>query len=383
MRLFADPTELTSQSRLPKDVAEACEPLPHLEDLTGADLLLSIKPIPATTEALLRVHAQSGLLVQFKRWNDLQAAITTEQRLFYEIMKMREWTPRPWLLVTGALFAVNGQAVVGQVTGKSLKNGTALATLSGRPGLSFASVDGALDAWAYYGGYVKQLSEPVSVLGWLQRQASILEKIESGEVTELTPRSVQRELVDATPVSWLAALFDGIGRKTAQAILERLRVLLRREPRLYEAISYVTNYQSAEIPGITRERVGQWRAHLGLQLYPSSDCDPEIYDTLATEPRLMETGETYWRWMPGRHYRYAGPVDPLKTFGPTMFQTLFGQLLAVTYVNDLLNDETVVGIAERTIIDRQFEWLVLSGGLEDGEQVLRLDKVTNVEVLEG
>lgn len=290
MQLFADPTELVSASRLPEEVAEACTPLPLLEDRTGADLLLSILsvPLPSESDSLLRKHCESGILVQLKRHNDLQSAIVTEDRLFYEILKMRQWCERAWLVVSGVLFSANGKAVIGEVKNKSLlRNKMVKANVLGRQGLSYAAVDGALDAWRYYGGYAKLMSDNNELMGWLKRQARVLEAIEEGQVRELAPRSTQRELQRPGKVSWLAALFDGIGRKTAAHIFE---ILEQREwdCSLLGAIRYVTDYDAVEIPGITEDRVREWRAHLGLKDHPGT------YATIGIQWRNLDKNEVFY-----------------------------------------------------------------------------------------
>ena len=168
MRVFVDPTELRPGSRLPPAVAAVAEPLPQLEARTGADLLLSRLPIPISSDSLLKRHCEEGLLAQLKRWSDLQNAITTEQRLFREIFEMRNWTPRPWLVVSGLLFPHQDKAVVGEIEQVSpISNGMVRMNAIGREGLAYAAVDAALDAFAYYGGYIKFLPDNDLLLPWL------------------------------------------------------------------------------------------------------------------------------------------------------------------------------------------------------------------------
>lgn len=293
MQVFADPTELTEASRLPEDVVEVAKPLPRLEDRTGADLLLSISaaPLPPNSDVLLRKHCEDGMLIQLKRHNDLQSAIVTEDRLFYEILNMREWCERAWLVVSGAMFSVNGKAVIGKVTDKKLlRNSMARANLVGRTGLQYVAVDGALDAWRYYGGYAKFMTDNDELLGWLKRQARTLQAIKDGVVRELEPRSTQRELARPGRVAWLAALFDGIGHKTAKKIWDTLDERYGRDGwagGLLEAIAYVTDYDAVEIPGITEDKVREWREHLGLTDHAGT------YATIGVQWRNRETGKVF------------------------------------------------------------------------------------------
>jgi len=306
MRLFVDPTELAPQSRLEKAVAGVAIPLPGLETRTGADLLLTLSKAPLTADspdALLRIHCNAGILVQLKRRGDLMTAITTEQRLFYEVQKMAEWSSRSWLVVTGMLFEHQGKAIIGEVKGTASLHAaseTVVAQVAGRPGLAFNAVDGAVDAWRYYGGYAKFLPDG-HLMSWLKRQAQLVQAIMAGEVTELKPRGPQRELKAPTTASWISALFQGVGIKTAHAILSKLEEeskegLLDRNNALpidlITAITYILDYRAAVIPGITEEMIAGWRNHFGL-LQTNG-----MYETLGVQYRDRETG-AIWHWSRG------------------------------------------------------------------------------------
>ena len=304
MRLFVDPTELAPQSRLEKAVAGVAIPLPGLEMRTGADLLLTLSKAPLTADspdALLRMHCNAGILVQLKRRGDLMTAITTEQRLFYEVQKMVEWSVRSWLVVTGILFEHQGKAVIGEVKNtQQVGAETVIAEISGRAGLSFNAIDGAVDAWRYYGGYAKFLQDG-HLMSWLTRQAQLVQAIINGEVTELKPRGPQRELKAPTTASWIAALFQGVGIKTAHAILSKLEEeskegLLDRNNALpvdlITAITYILDYRAAVIPGITEEMISGWREHFGL-LQTNG-----MYETLGVQYRDRDTG-AIWHWNRG------------------------------------------------------------------------------------
>ena len=156
MQLYVDPTELAGHSCLPTVVAALAKPLPQLEARTGADLLLSILDIPISSDLLLQRHCTSGLLVQLKRHNDLQSSITTEQRLFHQLYKMKQWCERCWLVVTGVLLSSEQHAVIGEVGRETVSAGGFVQTqVAGRQGIHYNAVSAALDAYAYYGGYVR------------------------------------------------------------------------------------------------------------------------------------------------------------------------------------------------------------------------------------
>lgn len=375
MRIYVDPTELASTSRLSKDVAGVAIPLPHLEERTGADLLLSTLSIPCNAEndALLHKHCDAGLLAQLKRHDDLQASIT-DQRLFYEIFKMRQWTSRPWLVVTGAvLSSEGGKAVIADVE-QSIQNPNRATYFEvyGREGLDFSAVDAALDAFTYYGGYVKFLQAEDFLMPWLQRQEKALLDIQSGKVKELMPRQAQRDIVGPTKVSWLASLFSGVGQKTAKAIFTKLEEIFGQEAELYQAIAYLTNYASNEISGVTLADVEMWRDFIGLP--KELDGNPPLYATLGLEWRLKDTGEVYWRGQcqSDKHYRNDGPIDRVYTV--ETLRSLLGYDYQVTYkMGDKIVD--VYGTFDSIVVDGQFEWLNI-----DGIKV-RLDLIENIELM--
>lgn len=381
MFIFVDPTELGPGSRLPANVAAVARPLPQLEALTGADLLLSRLAIPATSETLLRRHCQEGLLVQLKRWGDLQSSITTEQRLFREIFAMRAWTPRPWLAVTGMLFEHEGKAVVGELESTTaLTNGMVKAVAVGRQGLEFAAVDAALNAWAYYGGYVQFLPHNSMLLPWLERQYKALNDIATGRVSHLQPRGFQRQLEGPTAVTWLASLLDGVGEKTAQAIFDRLLELHIPNPTLYDALAYATSFVAVEIPGITTERVKSWRALLGLDQFGLQQAvdQPTTYATLGLTYRLAETGEMYWRGTYGSrdHYRNSGPIDPDKVATVNSLKTLLGSSWIVHYTA-AGKPQQAFGQLHSLVIDENFEWLTLHTATDAIR--IRLDLITDLQ----
>lgn len=380
MQVFVDPTELGQHSQLPQAVQKVAKPLAQLEERTGADLLLSIVGLPAASDTLLARHCESGMLIQLKRWNDLQSAINTEQRLFYEVKRMRDWCSLAWLVVSGVLFDVNGKAVVGKLKDKRLFTAQmAKATVSGRQGLAFNAVDGALDAFRLYGGYVKFIADNDNLLSWLERMAGLLEAIQAGEVKELQPRSILRELREPGPVAWLAGLFDGIGHKTAEAIFQRLLEIHGQPATLYQAISYVTSYCAEEIPGITLRRIDDWRALLGLHRYASDSITPALYETMGIEHRLVETGELYWRGSSGwGHYRNDGPLHTEQVYTPQSLRTLLGVEQTVTWKKGGKTQKTT-GRLQAVQIEPKFEYLLVEN-LDTGYTAeIRLDSIINVE----
>jgi len=86
MTVFIDPTENSKGSLFP-GFAGAQE-VPFLEELTGADFMVSLEPMPATTEKLVLEHIKRGaLLVQRKSGGDIVSSVGT--RLNMSLAKMR------------------------------------------------------------------------------------------------------------------------------------------------------------------------------------------------------------------------------------------------------------------------------------------------------
>lgn len=361
MKIFIDPTEAGPNSRLPANVAQRAEVLPGLEERTGADMLISILSIPASSDTLLRKHCESGALVQLKRWDDLQSAITTEQRLFHEVQAMTSWSQMAWLVVSGVVFPVNDRCAVGKIEGvKLLRNNIARVTARGRQALSYNSVLGALVAWRACGGYVEFLADNDRLLDWCQVIVTMLEA--AGEAIELTPRTVLRELKEPGPVAWMAGLFKGIGRKTAQAVFAHLKEQYGQPATLYEAISYVTSYRAADIPGITKERVAEWRHLLGLRYIEGTEINPPMYQAMSLENRRLDTGRPVLTWADDTEFSVSA-LKPLCGIG-TYARVKHGER------------EEVVGTMVSIHVESVDDWLVLEN--EDGTSRVRLDTITDI-----
>ena len=261
--------------------------LPNLEEDTGADLLLSIErfPLPPNNDALLRKHCETGMLVQVKNGNDIQESITNE-RLFQQVRKMLQYSSNSWVLSIGTLFDVNGKCAVGKLSSKQILSGSfGKASVSGRLGIGYMSLKAAVNAARYAGAYVDDVVSLDYFVSWLESHERILIAKKAGEAKELTPRGVQREIVGAGYLSWLSAMFDGVGKKTAQRAWEIVEHLTDGNPSLTQAVGYLLTYQAQEIPGITGAMIQGWRDLWGLK----TNVKPALYQALAYEWRSSET----------------------------------------------------------------------------------------------
>ncbi|MBD3251298.1 hypothetical protein GF380_02380 [Candidatus Uhrbacteria bacterium] len=336
--------------------------LPGLEEQTGADMLISILSIPASSDTLLRKHCESGALVQLKRWGDLQSAITTEQRLFHEVQAMTSWSRMSWLVVSGVIFPVNDRCAIGKIENvKLLRNNIARVTARGRKALAYNSVLGALLAWRIYGGYVEFLPDNDKLLSWCKLVARLLEAIDEGAHTELKPRSALRELREPGPVSWLAAMFKGIGRKTAEAVFLHLKEQTGQPATLYQALAYVTSYRACDIPGITKERVAEWRHLLGLRYIEGTKINPPMYQALALESLRVDTGKPFLPWNDESEFSVAA-LKPLCGIG--------------AYARVKHTGGEVAGLLMAVQVESVNDWLILED--KDQTREVRLDTITDI-----
>jgi hypothetical protein len=272
MRIAADPTELHKRSTLSKAVKERAVQFNGLEERTGADLLLSSLPLPFVPGTLER-HCESGFLVQLKRWADVQTSIVSDDnRFFRSLFKMQRFTSYPWLIVTGVPFKDEmAKVVVGKVSSSTRRGGNSTAVVTGRPGISYAAYLGAIGAWQLRGGYYMTVQSEEDMTWWLNRMGELLDE---DAIHELKPRPAYQELRGPTRVSWLSALFHGIGPATSRKIWDYLDSVYihnsTKEPALIDAISFCTSSEAAEIPGITPEMIEDWRDILGLKTHRNS-----------------------------------------------------------------------------------------------------------------
>lgn len=105
--LFHDPSEARSDSRCPKELFEQSRPIPKLEEMTGADFILSTLSKPPRTEAIIREHSEAGaLFVQRKSGNDLLSSVD-DRRIFQATVKMMSTGARmsQRILLTTGIFA--------------------------------------------------------------------------------------------------------------------------------------------------------------------------------------------------------------------------------------------------------------------------------------
>jgi len=241
--IFIDPTETTTQSKLPEAVVRAGVVLSGLERMTGADFLISPLSSPTLKKAspapihkiALQKHTQTGLLVQRKDGNDLLSSIN---KLTSILARMLEWAGLlpPWLLVVGE-FEKSKQ-------GKVIANGRASKW-------NWSSYVGALDSWQLKGGGLTILPRESDVPGWVNdwHNSRLSKTIDDPD-----------RLVNKSPVSvtlsdeWWSflAVLPGIGPKKARVLADWLPVSFQRPAWALEYLSDLSNLKYERPKGFGR-----------------------------------------------------------------------------------------------------------------------------------
>jgi hypothetical protein len=144
--IFIDPSELRQISNLRKHISNVVyEPLPDLEAITGADVMISPDGLPSPfTENLLKHHIDCGAkLIQLKFGHDLPQSIM-DGRLNEALLRMLKTGANSWqcLLLFVGLFSYDS------INGKLMINGQ---LTYGNP-MKWEDAESALVFWSERGG---------------------------------------------------------------------------------------------------------------------------------------------------------------------------------------------------------------------------------------
>jgi hypothetical protein len=135
-----------------QDIPEAVI-VENLEEITGADIMLSCSEIPVTTKALIKLHVEQGaILVQRKHGHDLSSSVG--ERLNMSLAKMQSigaTYPQCRLLFVGFM-SVDKQGI---------------ATINKREtGMQFFHLQGAISKWIDRGGVYESLPKGSLLHDW-------------------------------------------------------------------------------------------------------------------------------------------------------------------------------------------------------------------------
>jgi len=243
--ILCDPTETRNKTRLPDNVASQSTNLQGLEAVTGADILITTKsiqddirliakdknstiishlrwrgysvgdiakstnrPVPFVLEVLKFYNAcQSGILIQRKTSRDICSIIPGSHGSVI-LNKMMAWCPENWLAVVDARVERNRND-------KLVINGI-------ETNYYYNALDGALDAWARRGGFIKWIPRDKDLMVWLTRQLDYLRKRTDEKVLELR-QPLQRILGPNDDVSHKLSILSAlkhVGVGKAKALLD-------------------------------------------------------------------------------------------------------------------------------------------------------------------
>lgn len=247
-RLWYDATESRAGSLLPANVISFGVRLVGLEELTGADFVLSplaeptVEKLDAEGQASLVTHCRAGLLVQRKSGLDLVSSLG---RLAEIQCRMQQWGAA-WLLVTGDIRARAGIAVV---------NGR-------RSVASYKQVIGALDSWTLRGGGVTHLCDDREIGAWIELMLTKLGEMspEKEVVVGLAKQKLVKAHLATREQATVVTLsvFPGISEVTAR------RIARACGGRLGRALEWIS-CDGHGVNGVGVKTVSAARAWLGLE----------------------------------------------------------------------------------------------------------------------
>jgi len=142
--IYIDPSELKESSKLKNYISDVVyKPLPSLEAITGADVMVSPDDLPPARESLIKFHiAQGAKLMQWKIGHDLPSSIV-DGRLNEALSRMLSVGAQSWqclLSFVGSLKSESGMAII---DGQS--------TYTDHP-MTWKQIQSALTFWAERGG---------------------------------------------------------------------------------------------------------------------------------------------------------------------------------------------------------------------------------------
>ena len=166
MKIYIDPSELSTNSLLPKFDIESI-PLPGLEELTGCDFIVSKFPLPPS-ENTIQAHIQShALFCQRKSGYDF---IGDFNQVFKEIARMQACNiPNPYILAIGH-YKPDDDGLL-RITGKKPLQNNRSITYD-----TFLTLEAE---YRYSGCQVVKLNDESEIETWINAQMRELETIQN------------------------------------------------------------------------------------------------------------------------------------------------------------------------------------------------------------
>ena len=206
MLVLADTTE---KRNLPDSLKESCCFVSGMEDITGADLIITPLSIPSSNDALILRHAEAGVCIQRKTIGDFVQSITEDDsRLWFQLARLIQVCPLPWLLLIGDLKCTRENKAV----------------IDGREsGWDYGKIIAALDWWQMRGGYMSWISREGLVASWCSMWATRLENRDSegGWGKKVIFRPIAQTLYETPAVQRTLMTFPGLGTDRAEAVYQK------------------------------------------------------------------------------------------------------------------------------------------------------------------
>ncbi len=267
MPIYVDSTEQRDTSVLPTITgALTCT---VLEELCGADILISPLKMPPTTVVLIQKHVQAGaLLIQRKSSADLVHSVGT--RILHSLALMRATGAAQWqcVLLSTGIFIPNtetGNVWVGRMVEQN-----------GQPNIlwqevkwQYRALATELRRYALRGGTYIPLTCDEEIPGWCKQAESDLLALRDEGVKKLWPDArdyppdppvagdVLQELRPVTDGRIVIATLKGVGPTKANALWQGIR-----------------DYRHSLHPD---ENTNSWEPSLGEALLWASAQDPKLY----------------------------------------------------------------------------------------------------------
>jgi len=197
--IHIDASEVRKGTRMPKIKNLPVKISNRLEELTGADFIISPLEIPTATRKLIQKHIDAGaLLVQRKTGSDLASSVGT--RMNDSLMRMREYNIRNCqcvLLFVGTLdINADGYAII---------NGY-------KERIKYWSLQSAFDKWTDRGGVVKFILADNMVGEWLIRKEKHVVEFKEFPVKRVWQiREMPAEVDETDPIQEMVPVSNKVG----------------------------------------------------------------------------------------------------------------------------------------------------------------------------
>ncbi len=288
MPIWIDTSEAAITSKLPWKEMQ-CTAADQLEAITGADLMLTLAPYPATSEMLIRKHIEQGaLLVQRKSGLDL--AYSVGERLNSSLARMHEVHARQAqcvLLTTGNWICnLHGDAVLG----------------GNQTSIKYMDLLAGISKWHDRGGVVEQIVDDLLIPAWCTMKLKHLQEYRDQPTKEVWQRAVfpddppRADDSLQLPVRvrdwrrWFTAMVDGIGPGAGNALRDAMLAAGATDTGL-TALLWATDMHGTtpRVPGWGKRRRQQIREAL-----MGADAEFVVIDFHALPPIEGKAAEEFY-----------------------------------------------------------------------------------------